>query len=342
MANTQTITSGTGGLAHYDRPVSKKNITGTNTGVGNVKMPLTDRQPLFSAINALFEKQRHNWLDLFKLPLFISVPGSSEPVSLLQLDNPVSKVEAMGILDGGPTMTALPTVWGATRTTTVTTIITAAPGDVVFLQFPTQTSPPALEYTTISEFADHPNSKVFPNGLPVLVLTQVNGIIVNQQNQTLTTVSTVQLAHQPLSSDTGSKKLKLVKPSSGWLHWSSAEKGGVIAAAVLAGLLLIGVFVCIFIMRRRSRKKGKDVEKGVKSGEKQRVRSGFGWHSFYPLFSAKRGTGKAVGSESGAAMAMDKLHRAVSSVISKGKRSGGGTALSSKHGEEHTTRPSSV
>jgi hypothetical protein len=325
---TQIVTSGTGGLVHYDRPVSKKNITGTNTAVGNLRTPLTDRQPLFSAINALFEKQRHNWLDFFRLPIYVSVSGSSEPVSLWQLDNPVSKVVALAMLDGGPATTVLPTIWGATRTTTITTVITAAPGDVVFLQFPTQTSPPTLEYTTISQVPDDPNSKIFPNGLPILVLTQLNGVIVDQQNQTLTTVSTVQTAPQPLSFDPDAK-LKLVKPNGGWSHWNSAEKIGVIAAAALAGLLLVGAFACILITGRRSQKKGKDVENGAKSREKQRDRSSFGRLSSRLSSSAKRGTGKAVDRESEEAIALDKLQRDASAVIGKNRRSGGSMGLGS-------------
>ncbi|KAH0544918.1 hypothetical protein FGG08_000998 [Glutinoglossum americanum] len=316
MDTSDPVTTGTG-LAHFDRPATRRNITNTNTRVGfALKTPLTDRQPLFTAINAFFEAQRNHWFDLFKLPVYVSVSGSKEPVSLWQLDNPVSAAEvpAMNLLEGS--VTAYPTVWGATRTTTITTTITAVPGDVVFLQFPTQTPPPDLQYTTVSSVPGDPNSKLYPNGLPILVLTQLNGIVVNPQNQTLTVVSTVQAAPQRFSSDTDSGKVDYALPDSNWSSWSLAEKGGVIAATILAGLLLIAVcaYMCI---TGRSRKKVKDTEKGEKDGGKQRVRF---------RFSGKRMIGKVMDRKGKAATVLGKLQKGTSPMEDKSNSGASGGA----------------
>ncbi|KAI9864015.1 MAG: hypothetical protein M1813_003331 [Trichoglossum hirsutum] len=320
MADSTLITA-SGGLAHYDRPATKRNITATGTAIGfALKTPLTDRQPLFTAVNAFFEAQRNHWLDFFKLPIYVSLSGSSEPVSLLQLDNPVSATEIpstdVRAMELSGDATALLTIWGATSTTTITTIITAVPGDVVYLQFPTQTSPPALQYTTISSIPEDPNSKIYPNGLPILVLTQINGIVVNPQNQTLTTVSTVQAAPQPLLSDIDSKKVNYSLPESGWLSWSPAEKGGVIAAAVLAGLLMI--CVCAYICTtEHSRGKVKDTEKGEKCEENQKRR--FSFNRVIPC-TLKPTTGNTV----------DKKGKAVMGRTLGGFQKGIGTARDKK------------
>jgi len=77
---------------------------------------------------------------------------------------------------------------------------------------------------------------------------------------------------------------------------------------------------------RRSQRKGKDVEQGTKSKEKQRDPSMFGRLSSRLSLSSKRGPWKAVESESDEVIALDKLQQAVNSVIGKNRRSGGGAA----------------
>ncbi|KAH0555890.1 hypothetical protein GP486_006165 [Trichoglossum hirsutum] len=340
---TSVVTSS--GLVHYDRPATKRNITATTTRGGfALKTPLTDRQPLFTAVNAFFEAQRNHWLDFFKLPVYVSVSWSSEPVSLLQLDNPVSATEVPSTGDARAMkklseedVTAFPTIWGATTTTTITTIITAVPGDVVYLQFPTQTSSPALQYTTISSVPDDPNSKLFPNGLPILVLTQLNGIVVNPQNQTLTTVSTVQAAPQPLSSDIDGRKVNYSPPSSGWPSWSTAEKGGVVAAAVFAGLLL--VVVCAYVcMTEHSRGKVKDTEKGANGEENPKPRFSFsrGIPGAFKLTASKTVDKKG---KAAVGMGMGRLQRSTDSVKDK-KTSGIGGGTASGNTSLHSTQRS--
>src|SRR5439155_16061228 len=135
---------------------------------------------------------------------------------------------------------------------------------------------------------------------------------VNPQNQTLTIVSTVQAAPEPFLPGTDAGKVNFVPPDSTWSRWSSAEKGGVIAAAVLAGLLLITVcaYICV---TGQSRKKIKDTEKGEKNGEKQRIRFSFRGIPGV-LSSAKHTTSKAVDKKGKTTMELGKLQGGTGSV----------------------------
>lgn len=168
--------------------------------------------------------------------------------------------------------TAIPTIWGATRITTVFTTATAVAGDVVYLQFPTLSSSPPLEYTTLPLPTD-PGVKQFPNGQPILVLTQVDGVIVNPQSQTLSTATIVQAAPPLYPTDTDGGKLALVPPSSHWSDWTHGQRSGVIAAIVLSIVLLIGLCIYASTVRRKRKKIGKDMEKGYRMpSRKSRLR----------------------------------------------------------------------
>ncbi|KAI9702427.1 MAG: hypothetical protein M1836_000906 [Candelina mexicana] len=172
--------------------------------------------------------------------------------------------------------TATPTIWGATRTTTFFTTATAVPGEVVYLQFPTLSSSPLLDYTTLPS-PTNPSLKQFPNGQPILVLTQVNGVIVDPQSQTLSTATIVQAAPPLYPTDTDGGKLALVPPSSHWTNWTSSQRGGVIAAIVLSTLLLIGLCIYASMLRHKRKKIEKDMAKGYRVPRpKSRLRQRWG------------------------------------------------------------------
>ncbi|KAI9843614.1 MAG: hypothetical protein M1837_006196 [Sclerophora amabilis] len=188
--------------------------------------------------------------------------------TILQLDDPVSatqvpdkdvaaRIEAKALEAAA---TTYPTVWGATSTTTVSTTAMAEIGDVVFLRFPKLTEPQQFEYTT-RPVPTNPNSKQYPDGQPILVLTQVEGAIMNSQSSILTTATAVQAPPPGFSSSQDSNKLSLMEPAFKWSTWSSAEKGGIIAAAVLAVLVILGFTVYVYFFGRNSDRKA-DVEKG--------------------------------------------------------------------------------
>lgn len=151
-----------------------------------------------------------------------------------------------------------PTLWGATRTTTFTTTTTATIGQVIFFIFPTLTTPQSFQYTTLPS-PTSPFSKDYPGGLPILVLTQVNGIIVDPSGQILTTATIVQTA--PTSPTSPNRaNTTLVPGDSAWRNWTPGQKGGVIAAIVFSVLGLIGVILLLCRVRRQRNKMERDME----------------------------------------------------------------------------------
>ncbi len=193
--------------------------------------------------------------------------------------------------------TAIPTIWGATRTTTFFTTATAVPGDVVYLQFPTVSSSPVLEYTTLPSPTD-PGIKQFPNGQPILVLTQVDGVIVNPQSQTLSTATIVQAPPPLYPTDTDGGKLALVSPSSHWSDWTHGQRSGVIAAIVLSIVLLIGLCIYASTVRRKRKKIEKDMEKGYRMPRRKSKLRQIGTHLFKkPASKSHQRTGGIEGIE---------------------------------------------
>ncbi|KAI9876859.1 MAG: hypothetical protein M1830_005446 [Pleopsidium flavum] len=158
-----------------------------------------------------------------------------------------------------------PTIWGATRTTTFTTIATGTPGEVVYFNFPILTASQSLDYTTLPS-PTASNSKQFPNGQPILVLTQVNGVIMNPQGQVLSTATVVQAPPPLYPTLPPGGKVNLVEPSYKWSTWSAGERAGVIVAIVLAILGLLAALWYICGLRRKRKRMEKDMEKGPKGG----------------------------------------------------------------------------
>ncbi|KAI9841689.1 MAG: hypothetical protein M1838_003445 [Thelocarpon superellum] len=275
----------------YDQPLSKQNVTTDPSDHASIATlftlvsPATARQPLFTAVNVYVEAGRTKfWFDFFRYPIVISPFGADAPKTLQQLDNPIPAIEVTRTsmimapqenIAVDEAVMALSTIWGATRTTTFSTSVTAAPGDTIFLRFPTLTMSSPLEYTTLPA-PSNPSSKDYPNGLPVLVLTQVDGVIINPDGTTLTTVIIVQAAPQAATSDVDGDgdKLNLVSPSYGWSTWSSAERGGVTAAAVFAALVVIALLVYLCTLRHR--RETPDEERGrERPSEMLRLLSGW-------------------------------------------------------------------
>lgn len=173
-----------------------------------------------------------------------------------------------------------PTIWGATRTTTFTTIATATPGEVVYFNFPTLTTSLPLEYTTLPS-PTAPNAKQFPNGQPILVLTQVDGVIMNPQGQVLSTATVIQAPPPLYPTLPPGGKVNLVQPSYEWSTWSAGERAGVIVAIVLAILGLLAALWYVCGLRRKRKRMEKDMEKGPQGGggdgrKKKRWAKGFG------------------------------------------------------------------
>ncbi|MCJ1458951.1 hypothetical protein MMC28_009328 [Mycoblastus sanguinarius] len=73
------------------------------------------------------------------------------------------------------------------------------------------------------------------------------------------------------------QKIILVPPSaSNWANWTPAQRNGVIAASVLAGLFLLGVMVAVCYVHRQRRKEARRLESGpvlLAPRQKRRSRS---------------------------------------------------------------------
>jgi len=174
------------------------------------------------------------------------------------------------------TQSLVPTIWGATQTTTFTTTMTGTVGQVLYFAFPTLTTSQPLSYTTLPSPTD-PNSKQFPAGLPILVITQVDGIIVNPSGQTLSTATIVQalpasanstLTSTSTSTPGGTGKVDPVQsqPSSGWMAWSTGAKAGVVIAGVVCGLGLLVALWYVWAARQKRKRLERDMEKGPGGG----------------------------------------------------------------------------
>lgn len=170
------------------------------------------------------------------------------------------------------TQSPLPTIWGATQTTTFTTTATGTVGQVLYFAFPNLTTSQPLSYTTLPSPTD-PNSKQFPAGLPILVITQVDGIIVNPSGQTLSTATIVQAPPASTNSTStstpgGAGKVDLMQPqpNSGWMAWSSGAKAGVVIAGVVCGLGLLAALWYVWAARQKRKRLERDMEKGPGGG----------------------------------------------------------------------------
>ena len=272
-------------VVYYDKPFDLINFTSTTTNYGTyftLVTPLTSRQPLFTAnapfLNGLIT--RVWFFQFYRRPQIISLDGSSDPTSLLQLDNPISKVNFPDIVStsiskdisdiadqdilasasmADPTVT-YPIAYGATSTLTISTSLTANPGEVVYLQFPSATKSQAIEYTTLLIPTD-PDLKQFPNGQPILVLTQVEGILINSASSTFSTATIVQAPSPQPTSDPANGKLILVDPLYNYSTWSRGERIGVIIAAVATFIAVVFLLAYMRRIAKRRRRRQKDAER---------------------------------------------------------------------------------
>ncbi len=165
------------------------------------------------------------------------------------------------------------TIYGAVKTTTLSTTVTAFEGSTSQVQYPNPPRTHATQYTLVPSPTD-PASKYFPNPLPILVLTEIDAVVVNPAGQVLTTITSVQTA--PTGDIVYQSNSSILKTSCrDWACWSAGKKAGVIIGAVLGFFLLVLVLVCCYCCccRRGSRKKrrrdeelGKSQIRAVKRG----------------------------------------------------------------------------
>ncbi|KAL8763337.1 MAG: hypothetical protein Q9184_000808 [Pyrenodesmia sp. 2 TL-2023] len=140
-----------------------------------------------------------------------------------------------------------PLPFGATSTTTVWTSASATVGAVLHLTIPTASSQHPTPHTVLP-IPTSLGAKFYPDGLPVLVLTQVNAVVFDAEGGgVLSTVTAVQRAPD----ETGGVRSEGASAvmGNGWAGWTKAQMDGVIVAGVLVAAIVAGMLV--WCVRRR-------------------------------------------------------------------------------------------
>ncbi|KAI9795319.1 MAG: hypothetical protein M1833_007231 [Piccolia ochrophora] len=149
--------------------------------------------------------------------------------------------------------------WASTSTETYTTTLSAELGDVIFLAFPT-----SLPLTT----------STLPNDAPsLLILTQLEGILLDANQSPLTTATIVQAPRSsPLPNRTSPNVWVTTPPTDSWATWSAAEKGGVVFAGIVAGVVSVGA--CVYVCWLAGKRRGQDrrARKRKRGGGRERGR----------------------------------------------------------------------
>ncbi len=161
---------------------------------------------------------------------------------------------------------------------------------MLHLTIPTASSPQPTPYTLLAVPTSR-GAKFYPDGLPVLVLTQVDAVVVDVVGGgVLSTVTTV----QRVSGATAGVKTEGANAvvGNGWAGWTKAQMDGVIVAGVVVAAIVAGMLVwCVRRrgvwqrrgerkkrrMRERRRKWWMDVRdepKGVREGIHQAAQRG--------------------------------------------------------------------
>ncbi|KAL9029785.1 MAG: hypothetical protein Q9180_006987, partial [Flavoplaca navasiana] len=132
-----------------------------------------------------------------------------------------------------------------TTTTTLRTTTSATIGAVIHLTFPTPLTPIVTSYTT-PPIPDSPASKVYPYGLPILVLTELDAVVYDPiGKEIVSTVTTVQAA-PPGATGGASDGEKVDRDEylrNTWSEWTEAERASVIAGIVVALVFTIGMLL---------------------------------------------------------------------------------------------------
>ncbi|KAE8454246.1 hypothetical protein EG329_005171 [Mollisiaceae sp. DMI_Dod_QoI] len=152
------------------------------------------------------------------------------------------------------------TLYGATVTTTITTSYTVSdPNQRTWtLLYPEPPITEPLQYTTLRP-PSNPASKWFPTTLPVLVLTDVVGVLFNTNGIPLQTGTLNQEPpSQPTITGTGQGGNLTGTSSSGdqtgacraWDCWSQSEQVGIIVGPIIGFLVILAILWWGFCLRR--------------------------------------------------------------------------------------------
>jgi len=142
------------------------------------------------------------------------------------------------------------TTYGATRTTTFTTTVTATSNQERFsILFPNPPITELVQYTTFPPPLD-PASKFNPSSLPILVVTDVVAIILNTNS---VPISTGTLVQTPPAQPTYSGADPLTSSCSSWNCWTPGQRTGTAVAIVLFIIATMGLLCWGFCCTPRDR-----------------------------------------------------------------------------------------
>ncbi|KAL8679171.1 MAG: hypothetical protein Q9186_004515 [Xanthomendoza sp. 1 TL-2023] len=173
-----------------------------------------------------------------------------------------------------PALPSYPLPFYTTTTTTVLHTTTASIGAVLHLTIPTPATPVPTSYTTPPSPAS-PDGKAYPNGLPILVLTELDVVVYDaSRNEALTTLTTVQSA--PGATDDAVKPDGDAYLKNDWGDWTRAERAGVIAGIVVAVMLTMGMLLWCCCRRRAWGRRGERNRRRRRGGARRSGKDSWG------------------------------------------------------------------
>ena len=201
-----------------------------------------------------------------------------------------------------------------TTTTTLHTTVPASVGQVLHLTIPAADPTERLCYTTPPR-PKSPDEKAYPYPLPILVVTQLEAVISDSAHggKILSTITTVRRA--PDATDTEASFPMGGEVGNDWKDWTAAERGGVIAGAVVAAGVVAGLLLWCMLRRRVWEKRGQRNRRRMKE-RSQTWAGGHQWRNY--------------GEENGAKDSMEVGAELKRDVEEKIKEKGGTRSLSAQ------------
>jgi hypothetical protein len=159
-------------------------------------------------------------------------------------------------------------VYGGVRIVTISTTITIpnTPATIT-LNWP---PPPVLQQMQYTSLASPlgPASRYFPNPIPVLTLTEIDGAVMDTAGALITTATRLRSVPTNVYFASDGTEVPVTDcNSSQWACWSSGKKGGVVIGSACAALLLVFVVVCCYSATRRRGSRIFDEESGLENSE---------------------------------------------------------------------------
>ncbi|KAL9613307.1 MAG: hypothetical protein Q9167_002128 [Letrouitia subvulpina] len=177
--------------------------------------------------------------------------------------------------------------YALTLTTTFTTTLSASIGAIIHPSLPSPTTTPPTLYTTPTALPSNSAVKAYPQGLPILVVTQLDAAIWDvAAGRVLSTATRVfgptGAVESGAASAIGSSSAETGKEQGAWKGWTWAERGGVLVASTVCAVVLMGVLGYVLLKRWKSRRRRRgriwwvereqEVERGALLGGKEEAK----------------------------------------------------------------------